>query len=167
MTKGYHDSTTKESDRDCWRTPGFIFNYYNHLYGFTTDVAASADNKLCRDYISIETNALESEWGDINFCNPPYSNIMPWVKKAIVQMIKGKFTLMLIPDDMSASWFKAAWLNCTEMHMINKRVAFINAETGNPVSGNNKGSVVFIFDPRSMNKQVVKMICRDEIKVYG
>ncbi|WP_376775498.1 DNA N-6-adenine-methyltransferase [Candidatus Sodalis endolongispinus] len=52
-------------------------------FGFCVDSAADHDNTLCRHYLTEADDALNDDWhthGAI-FCNPPYSNIMPWVKR--------------------------------------------------------------------------------------
>lgn len=167
MTKGYHDSKTPESIRDLWRTPKAVFDFYDRRFNFTVDVAASNENHLCDMWITAEEDSLnpDTEWGVSNWVNPPYSNIMPWVERAISQSNNGDVVVMLIPADTSVKWFKLAFENCTECHLISGRLAFINEETGNPVSGNNKGSVVFVFDPHSPVKSHTVLIDRDEIMV--
>ncbi len=161
-----HKSNTPGEIRDLWQTPKFVFDYYNKRFGFEWDVAASSANKLCDRFIDEEYDSLGEStlWGWSNWCNPPYSDITPWVSKAVDQMKSGKLTVMLIPADTSVKWFKIAFENCTECHFISGRLSFINAETQKPVSGNNKGSVVFIFDPKSPVKQSVHLIDRDSMK---
>lgn len=165
--KGYAGSKTKESIRDLWETPDRFFDYYNKRFNFTTDVAASHENRKCRDYRSEKFDGLLTGWGERNWCNNPYSNTSDWVNKAVEQMHKGRLTVMLIPADTSVKWFKKAFENCTECHFISGRLAFINAETQKPVSGNNKGSVVFVFDPRSPVKQHVTLLDREMIMNGG
>ncbi len=159
-------SNTPTEIRDLWQTPRYIFDYYNKRFSFTTDVAASRENKLCFSYIDEGNDALdyETHWGGVNWCNPPYSDIMPWVTRAVVEMIHGHKTVMLIPADTSVKWFKSAFDNCTECHFISGRLAFINADTQKPVSGNNKGSVVFVFDPNSPFKSQAVLIDRESMK---
>lgn len=158
-------SNTPTEIRDLWETPKFVFDYYNKRFDLRMDVAASDENKLCEHWLTESDDALNSSWSVWgNWCNPPYSKILPWVEKAISEMKQGKLTVMLIPADTSVQWFKLAYENCTECHFISGRLAFINAETKKPVSGNNKGSVVFIFDPRSPFKQQVTLIDRDSMK---
>lgn len=159
----YAGTTTKEAIRDLWQTPQAIFDHYNQRFDFTTDVAASAENRFCADHRSEKFDGLLTGWGNANWCNPPYSNITPWVRKAIEQMKLGRLTVMLIPADTSVQWFKLAYLHCTECHFISGRLSFINAETKKPVSGNNKGSVVFVFDPLSPVAQQVALVDRDLI----
>lgn len=165
MTKGYHDSKTPESIRDSWRTPKAVFEYYNKRFDFACDVAASIKNKLCNKCYTAEYSALEVDrkWSRANWCNPPFSDVTPWIKKALEQKERDCLTVMLLPADNSVKWFKLAFDNCNECHFISGRLAFINEETGKPVSGNNKGSVVFIFDPHSPIKQAVSLIDRNEM----
>lgn len=159
-----HKSDTPKEIRDLWQTPKFVFEHFDCRLAFNMDVAASATNALCSRFLTAEDDALNSEWSTRNWCNPPYSKIKPWVKKAIVEMEKGKLTAMLLPSDTSVEWFSMAFLACTECHFISGRLSFINAEAQKPVNGNNKGSVVFIFDPKSPVKQSVHLINRDDMK---
>lgn len=164
MTKKYAGTKTKDQFRDLWRSPKDIFNYYDRTFNFTTDVAASFENRLCRDHRSEKFCGLNTGWGERNFCNPPFSNMPGWVNKAIYEMNKGRLTVMVIPADTSTQWFKLAFNNCAECHLITGRLAFISAETGKKVNGNNKGSAIFIFNPYSTVKSIVRLIDRDEMQ---
>lgn len=169
-------SFTPAEIKDYWQTPKFVFDYYDRRFGFTCDLAASDKNTLCAHYFSEPVNgeggALGASSDDGCFdgvgavwCNPPYSNITPWVSECVRLSIEtGKVFVMLIPADTSVKWFKLAFDNCTECHFISGRLAFINAETQKPVSGNNKGSVVFIFDSKSPVKKHVELIDREAMK---
>jgi phage N-6-adenine-methyltransferase len=175
--KGYHDSKTPETIRDLWRTPKFVFDYYDRRFNFSIDMAATKESSLCgMCYISEKMDALlHSTMADaidelgkvVNaiWCNPPYSKIMPWVAMVTeyAQVYKIPY-VMLLPADTSVMWFKLAFDNCTECHFISGRLAFISEDAGKPVSGNNKGSVVFVFDPHSPFKSQVKLIDRDSMK---
>ncbi|AUR86564.1 DNA N-6-adenine-methyltransferase [Vibrio phage 1.086.O._10N.222.51.F8] len=173
-----HKSNTPTEIRDLWQTPKALFDYYDKRFGFNLDMAASEKNHLCKYYLTEQMNSLDpsSVSTAINtvwmmekkspaiFLNPPYSNLNPWVDAAIKCSNKHKVpVVMLIPADTSVKWFKAAFKNCSECHFISGRISFINAETQKPVSGNNKGSVVFVFDPNSPFKSQVCLLERDEI----
>lgn len=173
-----HKSDTPLEIRDLWQTPKFVFDYYNSRFQFNVDMAASGQNALCEWFISEEEDALSKETvrDYVNYiysegfkpafwCNPPYSDIMPWVSQCVNLANDHRApVVMLIPADTSVKWFRAAFKNCTECHFISGRLSFINSETQRPVSGNNKGSVVFIFDPKSPVKQSVNLIGRDSMK---
>lgn len=149
MAKGYNGSKTKHSIRDLFQTPQYLYDWYNTRYTFTHDVAASDLNHKAPLWFTEAQDSLVQPWGTSNWCNPPYSNIMPWVEKAIAETARGNTTVMLIPADTSVAWFKKAFDNCYSCEFINGRISFINVDTGKPQSGNNKGSVVFIFSPNN------------------
>ena len=166
--KTEHKSHTPKEIRDLWMTPKFVFDYYDRRFNFKTDLAASDKNHLCDHYYTESNSAFNAEVGDFNgavFCNPPYSDIMPWVTECVIKSeLTGKPFVMLIPADTSVKWFKVAFDNCSEGHFISGRLSFVNAETQKPVNGNNKGSVVFIFDSLSPLKSQVALIDRESMK---
>lgn len=71
----------KVDDRE---TPPEVFDEFDKRFGpFTLDAAASAHNAKCRAYYDREDDGLARTWqSDIVWCNPPYSDIRPWVEKA-------------------------------------------------------------------------------------
>lgn len=158
-----HKSNTPANIKDLWQTPVEIFNTLNDEFWFTRDVAASEENSLCNECITEEDNAITEAWGAVNWCNPPYSDITPWVKKAIEQHRHGRTTVMLVPSDTSVKWFKLAYESCNEVRFISGRLSFINADTQKPVNGNNKGSVLFIWRAYApKNSHTVTLINRDD-----
>jgi len=169
MAKGYAGSKTDPLIRDSLQTPPYVFHWYNDKVKFTTDVAANWTNTFVPEHhMGIQKNgeildALVVPWGPMNWCNPPYSDITPWVEKAIEETKKGKATIMLIPADTSVGWFKLAFDNCSLCEFIEGRISFIDPTTGKPKNGNNKGSVVFVFEPSKV-KRTVRIQCRKEMQ---
>lgn len=163
--KTENKSNTPESIKDLWQTPKSLFNKLNDEFRFVCDVAASLENTLCDQFIGEEHDALGTHrWSTVNWCNPPYSNITPWVDKAIDQHLQGKTTVMLVPADTSVKWFKMAYESCNEVRFISGRISFINAETQKPVNGNNKGSVLFIWRAYApKNSHTVTLIDREDL----
>lgn len=52
-------------------------------FRFTIDAAAAPHNARLERYWTIEDDALSQSWaGERVWCNPPYSDIRPWVEKA-------------------------------------------------------------------------------------
>nr|WP_136252913.1 phage N-6-adenine-methyltransferase [Ningiella ruwaisensis] len=146
-------------ENDTWRTPPEVFAYFNADYDFKVDVCASKDNALCIDFIDEKENALKSAWygtdgntifynGHYVWCNPPYSNPLPFVKKAIEQsQAKGIGTALLLNHDMSTRWASILLVHKIEIIVFTKkRIAFLN-EKGVPVKGNSKGQFVAIIPP--------------------
>jgi len=50
-------------------------------------------------------NGLDIEWPNRTFVNPPYSNPLPWVEKAIKSNEKGSTVAMLLKHDSSTKWY--------------------------------------------------------------
>lgn len=73
------------------------FDPLNERFGFSLDAAASIQNAKCSRFFTREENGLSRSWlGEKVYCNPPYSLIEPWVKKAWEE--KGaEVVVMLLP----------------------------------------------------------------------
>jgi site-specific DNA-methyltransferase (adenine-specific) len=82
------------------------------------------------------------DWKERNFCNPPYSNKEPWIKKAIEEQKKGHLTVMLLPVDTSTRWFHNLILPNAEIRWIRGRLKF---SKGIPAPF---ASMICIFRPR-------------------
>lgn len=87
--------------------------------------------KFFKDYFdpcpSIGTfNGLRIPWMKKNYVNPPYSEKIPWIKKAIEESKKGNKTVMLLPVDTSAVWFHDLILPNFEIHLFRGRLDLDN-----------------------------------------
>lgn len=170
---GYHDSHTPIDIRDLWQTPPEIFAALNREFRFVADVAASKLNHLLPTYLTEQDDALSQDWAakfplGITWCNPPYSDITPWVVKAAEEARKGMGTVMLVPADTSVGWFSAARSSCTEVRFItNGRLSFIRADTGKAVNGNNKGSMLLIWNPFLSDFGLTGYVSRDALMSIG
>lgn len=173
LANDYGGSTTPPEHRDSWRTPPEIFAAVNAEFRFVGDVAASDVNALHHHYLTERDNALTINWREhfgegFVWCNPPYSDPMPWVNKATEECANGIGTVMLVPADASVGWFKAARQSCTEIRfVIGGRLAFINAATGKPVSGNNKGSILITWNPHNPGAGHTSYVERDTLMQIG
>ena len=69
-------------------------------------------------------DGLKIDWKDKTFVNPPYSEPLLWVLKAIEENKKGKNIALLLKLDCSTKWFLL--LNNANAHilLINERVRF-------------------------------------------
>jgi phage N-6-adenine-methyltransferase len=154
VSTDFGGSTTPPEHRDSWRTPPALFAAIDAEFSFIGDAAATPQNTLCSRFLTEQQNSLGTDWqqyfGRTGFvwCNPPYSDITPWVDKATKESGKGIGTVMLVPADTSVGWFNLARQACTEVRFITGgRLSFIRADTGKPVNGNNKGSMLIIWNP--------------------
>lgn len=81
-------------------TPESVFGPLNAEHGFTLDAAANERNKKCANFYSLSNSGLENSWdGHVVWCNPPYSDIAAWVRKALAEVTLGacKKVVMLLP----------------------------------------------------------------------
>lgn len=65
------------------RTPRELFDGLHATHRFTVDAAASAANALLPRYWTVADDGLAQSWiGERVWCNPPYSNLEAWARKA-------------------------------------------------------------------------------------
>lgn len=156
--KRWAGSKTPDSSRQRWQTPDWMFNYLNQRYGaFTIDGAADATNAKCERFVTEQMNALAYNFtGENVFLNPPFGDLEPWIKMVAreTQEHKARFTVIL-PHDISTKWARWGVLNAAEIiHVISDgvhsgRVSFVDADSGEPVGGNNKGTLILHFSPKA------------------
>lgn len=156
---------------DSWATPKAIYRALDKEFNFAADMAASHENAHHEIYWTEEENSLDIHWHDhvssgYVYCNPPYSNIGPWIDKAIHSQTHGLGTVMLVMADPSVKWFAKAAEYATEIRFVTKgRIAFL--ENGKPKSGNNKGSVFLIFAPKMIGTGKVTFVTRQSLLDAG
>ena len=152
------DDVIEKVSRDSWATPLPVYMAMDAEFDFQADLCASDSNAKHPLYVTEADDALSIETfkrlvsvitpGGFAWCNPPYSNISPWVDLAIDLQDMGIGTVLLVMADSSVGWYWKALQHCNEIREVVKgRIAFINPDTGKPVGGNNKGSIFLIFDP--------------------
>jgi len=71
-------------------------------------------------------DGLNVGWAKKNYCNPPYSVKIPWIKKAIQESLKGNLTVMLLPVDTSAAWFHDLIMPNFSIHLFRGRLNLDN-----------------------------------------
>ena len=110
-----------------WRTPPQFFQSLNQRYGFTMDGAASKGNGLLAK-VSTAEEPLSWE-GERVFCNPPWSNIRPFVELAA----KADLAVLLVPARTNAEWFhRALKLGAVPRYFLG-RLTFVGANGQCPV----------------------------------
>ncbi len=167
---------------DLWRTPPEVFNTLNKEFEFVADMAASSENALCPIYFDEEDDSLSFDWNlalrsnienKYVWLNCPYSNPMPWVKKAIESQYNGLGVVMLLNADCSVGWFHEALKNVSEIRFIvsdgkitkgrinSGRIAFID-KFGEAISSNNKPQFVLVFNPFKIGDSITSYIKKSE-----
>lgn len=170
--KPEYASNTPTEHKDRWQTPVEVFDALDLEFGFWLDAAADHNNALCARYLTESDNALSVEWkshGAI-WCNPPYSDITPWVIKAAEQCKEQRqAVVMLLPADTSTGWFSMALQNVDEVRLVTEgRIQFINSATGRPgKNGAGKGNIFLIWRPYTHPRRLFTTITRSELLSTG
>ena len=118
------------SKTDLWETPQDLFDKYNDIYNFETDVCALPENAKCKKYFTPETDGLKQEWKGVCWCNPPYGReIGKWVEKAVNSFAT---VVMLLPARTDTKWFHDFCLPYGKIEFIKGRLKFGNAKNSAP-----------------------------------
>jgi hypothetical protein len=90
-------------------------------------------------------DGLNIDWKPLNYVNPPYSDVTPWILKAIQEKGKGNHSIMLLKVDPSTKWYKLLMENDVHIAYFNERIKFVHQVNGEFKSSNNFCSMlVFI-----------------------
>lgn len=113
----------KVDDRE---TSPEVFRPLHERFRFTIDVAASKQNAKLERYYTIEDDGLSKPWaGERVWCNPPYSNIRPWVQKAWSEwkfpFHRPEATVMLLPANRTEQKW---WADLVEPQLRARRDDF-------------------------------------------
>lgn len=109
---GFRSANPQQTDKrgavddvDDRATTPDLFQPLHDRHHFTIDVAAAAHNTKCERYYDKATNGLRQPWdGERVWCNPPYSDIRPWVAKA---WSSAALTVMLLPANRTEqAWWQ-------------------------------------------------------------
>lgn len=118
-----HPQQGPDEDVDCRATTPESFAIFHERFDFTIDVAASHKNTKLPRYFSREDNGLTRGWeGERVWCNPPYSDIRPWVEKALRR--EADIAVLLLPANRTEQGW---WQDLIEpqRHRGDIRVEFI------------------------------------------
>ena len=90
--------TAKAGYSDKWATPKEVYEPLHQRFNFTFDPCPI-------DWKEGDADGLTIDWGERTFCNPPYSQVGAFVKKAAEEHAKGKLVVLLINAATDTRWF--------------------------------------------------------------
>ena len=148
-----------------WATPPYAYEYWNKRAPFSADMCANAFNKKHNIYFTVKNDSLSFNWAekvkgyDPNavwvWCNPPYSDPLPWVQKAIEASEDGLGVMMLVKTDKSTKWFMEAWnYGVTVFDVMGGRIQFVEPN-GTKASSNNFCSTYLHFHGHQSASKVI------------
>lgn len=99
-------------DVDDRATHPSLFDPLHERFAFTVDVAASERNAKCERYYTPDDDGLAQPWdGESVWCNPPYSAIAPWIRKAWAEWARARCIVMLLPANRTEQTW---WMDLVE-----------------------------------------------------
>ena len=132
------------SNSDEWNTPQDLFDKLNETYHFDLDVCATEQNAKCHRFFDKAQDGLRQSWGRYTvWCNPPYSQIADWVRKAAHEQRNGTTTVMLIPARTDTKWFhEYVYEKCgVSIQFVKGRLKFSGAKNCAPFP-----SMIVVFE---------------------
>ena len=87
-------------------TPPEVFDPLHERFRFTVDVAAAEHNAKLERFFDEGADGLVQSWdGERVWCNPPYSDIRPWLEKAWVSA--AEIVVMILPANRTEqAWWQ-------------------------------------------------------------
>lgn len=130
-----NDAPNRRGDE--WYTPPWVIR---ELGGrFDTDPCAPRRRHwTAKTCYTIEQDGLKQPWKGLVFCNPPYSNAMPWVERMMDHQPGGVF---LVPVRQSVWYQDLALATATAFVLLDTRLSFVGLD-GKPVG---KGAWADVF----------------------
>lgn len=121
----FSSARTGNPKRDKWQTPPAVFKKLNEEFHFTLDATAEPETALCDHYFTMDDDALTQDWSNQTvYCNPPYSQLKDFAKKAQEEANKGATVVMLVPARTDTKAFHDH-LSHGEVRLIKGRLKFL------------------------------------------
>lgn len=123
-----------------WTTPRALFDQLHEEYGFTMDGASEPGNGLLP---KASTSEAPLPWdGERVFCNPPWSNISPFVELAAT----ADLAVLLVPARTNVRWFHRALELGGEPRFFKGRPKFENGPTGHKGHNSPVDCMLLVFN---------------------
>jgi len=127
------------SQRLDWQTPKALYDELDKEFAFDFDPCPH----------NPQFDGLDIEWGESNFCNPPYGReIGKWIKKGFWEHDRaGKGVVFLIPSRTDTLWWHEYVMKADEIRFVKGRLKFGDATNSAPFP-----SAIVIFRKRDVNE---------------
>jgi hypothetical protein len=94
-----------ELEKDERFTPQPLWLELDREFGFTLDACATAESAKCKRFFTRAEDGLAQSWAcERVWCNPPWSDIRPWVEKA--WHARAELVAMLVPAWTDREWWQ-------------------------------------------------------------
>lgn len=133
-----------QSEKDTWQTPDWLIELIEEFVTIDLDPCAGPNTNIGEtNYWWPAYDGFEEEWFGTVFVNPPFSDKVDWIVRAIQQYKEGRVerVIILTPDstDVQSWWHDLLAEHCDHVWFADGRVKFIDPETdevaGSPTFG--------------------------------
>ena len=124
----HYAALSEQALKNCWRTPGALWDALHAEFDFTLDGAADRFNHKLKRYNSA-SHPDKYSWlgGQRVFINPPYKDrkkpIVWWVRRAYEASLDGSTVVLVLPAQMNAGWIHR-WAARGQIRIPPQRIAF-------------------------------------------
>lgn len=160
-------STTEASEKDRWATQWECLADARRLFGrdFEIDVCAEPETSKCDAFIChgdwldshrgnfnlkqgqkiTGWDALQTNWLDNWWCNPPFTQKLKFIAQARKQQANGLQGMMLLPYEPLTAWWRNNLAEDVIIYEPDGRYNFMEVDGVTKKSGANFGSVLVAF----------------------
>jgi phage N-6-adenine-methyltransferase len=120
---------TKKEGSDEWATPSDLYGAYDWEFAFTLDACASEKNAKHPNFEA--KDGLTRPWErERVWCNPPYSDIEPWIRRGFNR--EADVAVFLLPVRQDTDWWRryvqqGKTMFCDDYRVFRRRVRFVGA----------------------------------------
>lgn len=142
---------------DDWSTPRDVFERIEAVYGpFDLDPCCRPDTAKAPRFFTKDDDGLAQPWQGRVWVNPPYSDPLPWIRRAILAADReGCRVVMLLPAATDTGWFHDYVLPHADVVFVRGRVKFIGWQ-GTPIGSPKQGSVIALFPKQAATFALVR-----------
>lgn len=123
-SSAYSKANLKGARLQSVHTPKDLYDRLDAEHHFDHDPCPKNDNP--------DVDGLLGDWGESNFCNPPFNNIAPWLQKGWEQAQLGRKTVFLLPSRTNTKYFHEMILPHCDIEWIRGYLAFPPHKTPAP-----------------------------------
>jgi ParB family chromosome partitioning protein len=141
-------------ESDGWYTPRWMIDAARLVLGRidldpATCAAAQAIVQAETWYTATE-NGLVQPWYGAVWCNPPYSDPLPWAERMTRLYQAGEIEagMMLVNCSCSPKWAQLLWRSATAVCLFGSRMNFWHPTKTNANGSYDRDSAVFYFGPK-------------------
>lgn len=132
---------------DKWATPWSVIHELEAEFGkFDVDVCCERHTAKAERYYTVDNDGLTLPWIGRVWCNPPYSDPLPWCRRAHEATASGEADLvvMLLPVATDTRWFHEWVWGKAEVRFVRGRIKFIGW-MGTPIGTPKSPSMLAIY----------------------